>query len=137
MAEPKTFLTRAEPEDAKIIFQLLRANAANLTLPIEGMSLATFQEIFDSSMYFFWRTPVDTLALVNLSAIDPMARKAEFGVLSLVRRQGHATAAWQALCALAFRSMGLHRLYCIVNSDNEPCLALVRNRGLRKEGKHI
>ncbi len=129
------FLRRCEPEDADVVYRLLLANAPTSTLPIENWSLAQFREIYDVSMYYFWSDQDDVYALVNLSAIDPQSRSAEFGVLSLRKRTGNATDACLALFAFAFKSMGMNRLWCRVNADNEACLNLIRKTGiLTQEG---
>jgi len=129
------YLVRAEPDMLNLVYGLVMKNARDSTIPIETMSMAEFSQIYDHSLYYFWRDPNDVYVLVGLSQIDPQARQAEFGLISLVRQQGHAIAAFFALTRFAFRSMGMRRLWCRVNSDNTPCLAAITKAGaLTQEG---
>ena len=128
------YLERVEPEGAKTIYSILLANADSMNFPIEVMSFADFEEtVFNRSLYFYWRDTDRPYALVNLSNLDATARQAEFGVISLKKRDGHAADACFALWDHVFNKMGLNRMFCIVNVDNEPCLNLIKKHHLRQE----
>lgn len=127
--ETNKYLVRAEPRDIKVVYGLLHANASTATIPIEMLSLSEFEPIYEASSYWFYRDKDDVYAMVNLSAVDMHARKAEFGVISLIRRSGYATEACYSLFKFAFQSIGLNKLYCVVNTDNEPCLKMIEKEG--------
>jgi len=130
------FLVRVEPEQVGTLFDLLKANQAHSTVPMETTSLSDFRTgVFETSSYFWYRDFTDIYAFVHLTGFDAFARKAEFGVVALRRREGFATAACYSLFRLAFRGMGLNRLVAIVNADNEACMNLIRKEGaLTHEG---
>ena len=88
------YLERVEPTEAPTIYALIRRHAMSCGIPIETMTFEQFKDsVFDMSFYFWWRDKDDCVALVNIGAMEPQSRKAEFGVISLRRRQGHAAAA--------------------------------------------
>ena len=71
---------------------------------------------------------------LHLYAHEP--RMAEFGITLAPRWQGQGLAreAVQALLALCFESLALHRVVALTDVRNHPCVALLERAGLRREG---
>jgi len=137
VALPKPYLVRCEPAQAEPIYRCLLGHARNLTQPIDAISFAEFKEnVFESSQYFYWCDEKTIRALAFLGRFDQLSRSAEFGIVAMAPGQGHGGEAAVSLFRYAFGTLGLHRLYCIVNEDNESCLKAIKKLGLlRSEGR--
>lgn len=126
-----------ESQGCETIYSLIQKYATSCGLPVEVMSLEMFKaEVFDNSFYFWWRSPDDIFALVNIGAIEPQPRRAEFGVISLQPRKGYAAEACFAILAYGFNVLNLHRMYALVNADNTASINLCRKHGMILEGVH-
>jgi len=100
-------------------------NADSASGPIETLSFAEFREVvYTRTMYFYWKDDDDIYAVLNLGSVNEHARSAEWGCISLRKRGGHATASVFALFRYGFRTLGLNKMYCVINADNEPILAM-------------
>lgn len=125
-------LERVEPESLKTVYALLQRYALTCGIPFEVMTIDGFQEIFDHSFYFWWRDEKDVYAMVNIGALEPQSRKAEFGVIALVA--GYGAEACYAILRFGFETLNLNRMYAIVNADNAASLNLCRNHRMVEEG---
>lgn len=77
------------------------------------------------------------LGAVDLFEIDPMHRRAGVGILIHSpedRNEGYAGDALQILIAYARTTLGLHQLWCGIETDNAPSLALFRRAGFEQTG---
>lgn len=130
------YLERAESDQARLVYDLIQAQAGSCGIPIETISLETFLEsIFEPSFYFFWRDKDNVYALANIGSMEGQSRKAEFGVISFVRRAGHAADACFAVLRYGFETLGLHRMYAVINADNEASLSLCKKHRMVYEGR--
>lgn len=132
------YLQRVDKEHCRLVYELCMKEALNMSLPFETLSYDDFEEAFDSGIFFFWRDEKDIYAVLDLSSIMAQPRSAQVGVVALKKGNGDGVNATLALFRYCFRSMGLHRLWCIINADNKPALAAVEKvPELRLEGKLV
>lgn len=78
--------------------------------------------------------PVGSVFLKN---IDPMNRRAEYGVFigeAAARGKGYGSEAAHLILKYGFNSLGLNRIYLSVLSDNPAAIASYEKAGFRKEG---
>jgi RimJ/RimL family protein N-acetyltransferase len=125
MTNEARYLQRVEKEQCRLVYGLYIREATSMTVPFEILSYEDFEDCFETGMFFFWRDDKDIYAVVDLSMIMAQPRSAMFGVVSIVKKEGYATEAIFALFRYGFRSMGLHRMWCTVNEDNEASLSLI------------
>jgi len=78
-----------------------------------------------------------TIGSIDLFDFDPYHRRAGVGILITVsqRRQGYASEALGLLKNYAFTLLGLHQLYCNVDSENSNSLSLFKKQGFEKCGE--
>ena len=79
----------------------------------------------------------DYLGAAGLHGIDFVDRNAEVGMVIAEERnwgKGYGGEALQLLVRLAFRSLGLHRVYLRVHAYNERALRLYQRAGFSREG---
>jgi len=130
------YLERVESDRARLVYDIIQANAGSCGIPIETLSFEVFSEtVFEPSYYFFWRDKENIFALVNIGSIESQARKAELGVISFVRHQGHAAAGCLAILRYGFETLGLHRMYATINADNLASINLCKKYRMVYEGR--
>lgn len=136
MAEGR-YLQRVEKEHSRLVYDLYMKESASMTVPFETLGYDDFvDDVFDTGMFFFWRDEKDIYCLLDLSVIMIQPRSAQFGIVSIIKRKGYGYEALKALFNFSFRSMGLHRLWCVINSDNRAALSCAKKLSMMKyEGK--
>ncbi|HLQ95062.1 MAG TPA: GNAT family N-acetyltransferase [Pseudogracilibacillus sp.] len=75
------------------------------------------------------------LGLVALYDIDPIHRKAEFAIMLDPAKQGNGFAlpATETAVNYAFRTLNLHKLYLIVDEENERAIHVYEKAGFKQE----
>lgn len=87
---------------------------------------------------FACRTAQETIGLLTLSALDPIAGNAELGIMIAEKKdrgKGWASQACRLIMDYAFGELRLHRLYVRVAVDNLPSLKLFQALGFIEEGR--
>ena len=87
---------------------------------------------------FACRTGQETVGLLTLSALDPIAGNAELGIMIAQKKdrgKGLASQACRLIMDYAFGELRLHRLYVRVAVDNLPSLKLFQALGFTEEGR--
>jgi len=127
---PEPYLARCEPEQAEPIYRLLMAHRNTLTSPVDTLTFAEFREnIFETSSYFYWCDQRGVVAVFWMSPIDHHSRSAEIGGIALEPGKGDGPKGTRALVEYAFSALGLNRLFCTVNANNQYCLKFINNLG--------
>jgi RimJ/RimL family protein N-acetyltransferase len=78
------------------------------------------------------------IGLLTVSDLDPVAGKAELGIMLAgeeSRGKGLAFEAMELILAYAFGELRLHRLYARVAPGNEPSVRLFQKLGFKEEGR--
>lgn len=79
-----------------------------------------------------------TVGCIDLFEFDPFNGRAGVGILTYAhdqRRKGYATLAMELLVNYAFRTLGLHQLYCHVGAGNKGSLACMQKNGFEITGQ--
>lgn len=79
----------------------------------------------------------ERVGLVELVEINHIHRRAEFQVIVAPQHQGkgYATLATQLAVEYAFTVLNLHKLFLVVDCDNQPAIAVYRKLGFQEEGR--
>ena len=129
------YLQRAGKDQCGLIYSVLLKESVSFPVPMELIGYDSFEDEFENHIFFFWRDAKNVYAIVSLSMIMAQPRSAQFGIVSIVKRGGHGTEALVALFRHCFGLMGLHRLWCVVNDDNEAAVSGIRKiPSLKYEG---
>lgn len=78
----------------------------------------------------------EKIGYVGIFSIDPIHRKAEFGIMIDPQHQGHGYASTATRLAIdyAFATLNLHKLYLIVDCINEKAIHVYEKLGFTVEG---
>jgi diamine N-acetyltransferase len=78
----------------------------------------------------------EMLGLVEIVEIDYIHRRAQFQIIIAPnhQRKGYATEATRLAMNYAFNVLNLHKLYLIVDCQNEPAIKIYTKLGFREEG---
>jgi len=78
----------------------------------------------------------EKIGYVGIYSIDPIHRKAEFGIMIDPKHQGYGYASTATRLAIdyAFATLNLHKLYLIVDCINEKAIHVYEKMGFKVEG---
>jgi diamine N-acetyltransferase len=81
--------------------------------------------------------PSQTIGSIDLFDFDPFHKRAGVGILIITpeRNKGYATEALELLKNYAFLMLGLHQLYCNIDSENQNSIELFRRHGFKECGR--
>ncbi|MBY7144179.1 spermidine N1-acetyltransferase [Virgibacillus sp. NKC19-3] len=137
-------LRTLEKEDLEFI-HTLHNNADIMSYWFEEAykSMATLKDQYDKNMsnphvrHFILKKGNKKLGLVELVAIDPIHRKAEFTIMIDPTYQGNGYASKATCLAMdyAFSTLNLHKLYLIVDQINEKAIHIYKKAGFQIEAQ--
>lgn len=132
-----------EKSDLEFIHQL-NNNADIMSYWFEEpyQSMTHLEKMYDKSIegkevrQFIIQKGNEKLGYVGIFSIDPIHRKAEFGIMVDPRHQGYGYASIATNMAIdyAFLTLNLHKLYLIVDRINEKAIHVYEKMGFQVEG---
>lgn len=95
-----------------------------------------YEKTHENHRLFILAKGKERLGFVGLFSIEPIHRKAEFGIMIDPKHQGHGYARIATNLALdyAFLNLNLHKLYLIVDETNEKAIYIYQKAGFNVEG---
>lgn len=132
-------LRRISSDNAQFVYRTLIDSAPMHSVHTEGMSFDEFMGgSWPRTLYFGAYEDEATLSYIVCLVPDVgIDRSAEFGIVSVRRGSGKGVEATNVLIDYAFKTLGLHRLYTKINSDNLLALRLAERVGVRSEGRLV
>lgn len=131
-----------EKNDLQFIHQL-NNNADIMSYWFEEayQSMTRLEQIYDKSIdnkdvrQFIIKKNNEKIGYVGIFSIDPVHRKAEFGIMIDPKHQGHGYASIATRMAIdyAFATLNLHKLYLIVDRINEKAIHVYEKIGFQLE----
>lgn len=132
-----------EKSDLEFIHQL-NNNADIMSYWFEEsyQSMVALEKSYDKSLnskemrQFIIKKGEESLGYIGIFSIDPIHRKAEFGIMIDPKHQGHGYASIATDLAIdyAFSTLNLHKLYLIVDRINEKAIHVYEKMGFQVEG---
>lgn len=132
-----------EKDDLEFIHQLNNnPNIMSFWFEEPFQSMAHLEKMYEKSIdnqevrQFVIKKGNEKLGYVGIFAIDPIHRKAEFGIMIDPKHQGYGYAgtATQLAMDYAFATLNLHKLYLIVDRINEKAIHVYEKIGFKVEG---
>ncbi len=108
--------------------------------PYQSMTL--LEKMYEKSIdnkdvrQFIIKKGKEKIGYVGIYSIDPIHRKAEFGIMIDPKQQGYGYASTATHLAMdyAFSTLNLHKLYLIVDRINEKAIHVYEKMGFQVEG---
>lgn len=134
-------LTALEPEDLELLYTIENDvemwSVSSTNVPYSRFSIREYlvnqnNDIYsDKQVRFVIREEDKAVGLIDMFNFSPLHRRAEMGVaiLKSERGKGYAEDAIRLLQEYCRETLGLRQLYCIVPSDNEPSMAMLKRTG--------
>ena len=148
MSELDIHIRPPEPEDIDFILSVENEESnwsvSNTYIPfsrfaVEQYVLNADHDLFSSGqlrMIIESKESKEMLGCIDLFEFDPLVRKAGVGILIQPEHQhkGYASLALEKIIHLAFDSLGLHQLCCLVHPDNSGSIKLFESHGFEQNG---
>jgi diamine N-acetyltransferase len=148
MSQVEIRLRPLEPTDIDFVLQIENNEAnwsvSNTYIPFSRFAVEQYvlnpdQDIFSSGqlrMIIEDKATQSLLGCVDLFEYDPRSRRAGVGIIIQpeYQQQGYASAAISAMIHLAFDSLGMHQLSCLIHPENVASIKLFRKHGFVQSG---
>ncbi len=143
MMSGKVELRVLEKDDLEFIYQLNNNPEIMLFWFEEPYKSMTYLEkMYEKSIenkdvrQFIIKKGDEKIGYVGIYSIDPIHRKAEFGIMIDPKHQGYGYASTATRLAIdyAFATLNLHKLYLIVDCINEKAIHVYEKMGFKVEG---
>ncbi len=143
----KVLLRALEPGDLDFLFDIENDtklwHLSNTTSPFSRFDLEQYilladKDIFKTKQLRFVieGKNKEAVGLVDLFEFEPMHKRAGIGIMIRNNEQnkGYASAALEVLFSYSSKKLGLHQLYCNIESSNTVSLRLFEKNGFVKTG---
>lgn len=152
MTGPEVHLRALEPADIDLLYVWENDTAiwhlGNTLVPFSRFVLEQYLLNAQNDIYtnkqlrlmIGLNNPVDstqTIGSIDLFDFDPFNRRAGVGILitNAQRHKGYASEALSLLKNYAFTLLGLHQLYCNIDTDNSKSILLFNKQGFEQCGE--
>lgn len=135
-------LRAIEPEDLDLLYQIENNTelwqVGSTNVPYSRYTLHDYIATSSDDIYADRQVRMvvendegECVGLADLVRFDPQHLRAEVGIVILpaYRRKGYGEAAIMKLADYAQRVVHLHQIYVVIDTSNEPALALFRKMG--------